>query len=329
MKLLVLTLTLAAAVTAAPQGYNLPVPSGPGLQGCGQGEVVNVDGSCAVPVVTRHVYVYTPPAQPTQSYARPQIPAPKIDYNVVFIRAPDQPQGADPIIIPPPRQQSVVYVLSKRPEQEGQRIIQVPGQPPQSPQVYFVNYGPNENPTLPGGVDLSSALSSAIHSGPGQAISGGGGGGGQVGYGSGPVSGAPIDFGAVLGGSSVGPTAAPGPVFVGTAASAGGAGFGGAGASAGGSGFGGAAASAGGAGFGGAAASAGGSGFSAGGAGFGGGSGFSAGGAGFGGGSGFGAGGAGAGFGSGFRVGLGFDSVEDRFDDRFESREVLFTQGFS
>merc|ERR1719228_1794343 len=166
MKLLVLATALALVAAAPkPQGYDLPVPQGQRLShgGCAEGEVANVDGSCAVPDVTRHVYVYTPPEEAVQRNPSPPLPNPKVEYNVLFIRSPDNNKGRDPIIVPPPRQQSVVYVLNKRPP-GGQRVIEVPGHPAQSPQVYFVNYSPNENPTLPGGVDLNSALSSAVQS---------------------------------------------------------------------------------------------------------------------------------------------------------------------
>merc|ERR1719427_53642 len=187
MKLLVLVLTFVAASYAAPQGgYTLPTPAGGGFPvgGCQNGEVLNVDGTCAIPQVTRNVFVYT---APQQNFPRPppaSIPAPRQDYNIIFIRTPEQANGPEPIIVGPPEQNNIVYVLSKRPDGQGQRIIEVPAPPPKSPQVYFVNYGEGENPTLPGGVDLNTALGSAASAGS-SVIGGGGGGFGGGGFGAG------------------------------------------------------------------------------------------------------------------------------------------------
>merc|ERR1719228_232611 len=105
MKLLVLATALALVAAAPkPQGYDLPVPQGQRLShgGCAEGEVANVDGSCAVPDVTRHVYVYTPPEEAVQRNPSPPLPNPKVEYNVLFIRSPDNNKGRDPIIVPPP-----------------------------------------------------------------------------------------------------------------------------------------------------------------------------------------------------------------------------------
>ncbi|XP_069993168.1 uncharacterized protein [Penaeus vannamei] len=116
----------------------------------------------------------------------PYIPEPTIDTNIVFIRTPEGGQGPDPIVVPPPQQKHVVYVLNKETEQ-GQDVIEVPAPPASSPEVYFVNYADGENPFLPSGVDLQSALNAASQGG-GQVIGGGGGVGGGFG-GSGGVGG--------------------------------------------------------------------------------------------------------------------------------------------
>ncbi|CAL4135323.1 unnamed protein product, partial [Meganyctiphanes norvegica] len=113
----------------------------------------------------------------------PQVPPPKVDYSIVFVKTPEQTDGPDPIIVPPPQKRTLVYVLSKKQEEEGQKVIQVP-ESSYDPEVFYVNYGPGENPTLPGGVDLTTALNSAIQ--PGQVIgaptSSGNGGGNGGGY---------------------------------------------------------------------------------------------------------------------------------------------------
>ncbi|XP_068218608.1 uncharacterized protein [Palaemon carinicauda] len=200
MKFLVLVSTVFAVASAAPQGYSLPAPVGPSfpIGGCANGEVLNVDGTCALPHVTRNVFVYTAPEQPISYGPPPAIPGPRQEYNIIFIRTPEVPRPQDPIIVGPPEQKNVVYVLSRRPEFEGQKVIEVPAPPPASPQVYFVNYGDGENPTLPGGIDLQTALGSAAAAG-GTIIGGGGFDGGAALGGAGGFGGAGLG-GAGLGG---------------------------------------------------------------------------------------------------------------------------------
>ncbi|XP_037791519.1 H/ACA ribonucleoprotein complex subunit gar1-like [Penaeus monodon] len=212
MKLLVLISTLVATSLAAPQGYSLGTPSGPsfgiggpgpgfGSGGCGPGQVLHVDGRCVTPRVNRKVYLYdAPPAPPISHGPPPYIPEPTIDTNIVFIRTPEGGQGPDPIIVPPPQQKHVLYVLNKQ-TQQGQEVIEVPAPPATSPEVYFVNYADGENPVLPSGVDLQSALNAASQGG-GQVIGGGGGGGFGVGGGVGGGFGGGIGDG--FGGGVVG-----------------------------------------------------------------------------------------------------------------------------
>nr|XP_027224600.1 uncharacterized protein LOC113816739 isoform X1 [Penaeus vannamei] len=185
MKLLILITITVATSLASPQGYNLGTPSGPGFGiggpgpgfgsgGCGPGQVLHVDGRCVTPRVNRKVYLYDAPPAPVSYGPPPYIPEPTIDTNIVFIRTPEGGQGPDPIVVPPPQQKHVVYVLNKQTEQ-GQDVIEVPAPPASSPEVYFVNYADGENPVLPSGVDLQSALNAASQGG-GQVIGGGGGG---------------------------------------------------------------------------------------------------------------------------------------------------------
>ncbi|XP_037791523.1 ATP-dependent RNA helicase A-like [Penaeus monodon] len=220
MKLLVLISTLVATSLAAPQGYSLGTPSGPsfgiggpgpgfGSGGCGHGQVLHVDGRCVTPRVNRKVYLYDAPPAPPISYGPPPyIPEPTIDTNIVFIRIPEGGQGPDPIVVPPPQQKHVLYVLNKQ-TQQGQEVIEVPAPPATSPEVYFVNYADGENPVLPSGVDLQSALNAASQGG-GQVIGGGVGGGfgGGIGFGGGAISGGFVSGGHsgefISGGSSGG-----------------------------------------------------------------------------------------------------------------------------
>ncbi|XP_042856398.1 translation initiation factor IF-2-like, partial [Penaeus japonicus] len=169
MKILVLIATVLATAVADSRSYG-----GYG-RGCGSGQVLHA-GRCVTPRVNRKVYVYNAPPAPVSYGPPPYIPEPTIDTNIVFIRAPEQAPGPDPIIIPPPQQQSVVYVLNKETPQQ-QDVIEVPAPPATSPEVYFVNYADGENPVLPSGVDLQTALNAASQGG-GQVIGGGVGGAG-------------------------------------------------------------------------------------------------------------------------------------------------------
>ncbi|XP_045581427.2 uncharacterized protein [Procambarus clarkii] len=220
MKLLVPISVLVAAAYASPQGYTLQSPSGPGFStggsrfssgsgltsggsgfsggGCGSGQLRHVDGSCVTPQVTRNLYVYNVPQATPIVGPRPNIPPPRVEHNIVFIRTPENGPGQEPIVVPPPQRKNVVYVLNKRPVHD-QKVIHVPTPEQQSPEVFFVNYGEGENPTLPSGEDLQSALRSAAQGG-GNVIGGGGGGG--AGFASGGVS-IGGEAGFVSGGGSV------------------------------------------------------------------------------------------------------------------------------
>lgn len=186
---------LVAATYAAPQGYGQPSFPDPGIsleQGygipadtdfqteakdvmygsetsagiCRNGEILHADGTCAFPVITRNIFVYNAPKRPRQANKpRPNIPPPKAYLNIIFVRLPER-EESEPIIIPPPNQKSIVYVLNKN---NGgnfrQEVIEVAGPPPKAPEVYFVNYKEGENPTLPIGVDLKTALRGATETG--------------------------------------------------------------------------------------------------------------------------------------------------------------------
>ncbi|XP_042879574.1 uncharacterized protein LOC122257997 [Penaeus japonicus] len=164
---------------------------------CKDGEIRHVDGSCIVPEITRKVFVVSVPKQtPQPSDSLPDIPPPRVDHNILFVRLPEGGVGPDPIVVPPPRQNNIVYVLSKN-SQNGQRVIEVPAPPPSEPEIYFVNYDDGENPTLPGGVDLETALGSALEAN-GQVIAQGFG---DNLTGSEGITGS-IDIGNVAGGAS-------------------------------------------------------------------------------------------------------------------------------
>nr|XP_045581426.1 translation initiation factor IF-2-like [Procambarus clarkii] len=189
----VLVWLLVAAADAAPHGYGTSGGSG---GGCGGGQVRHVDGSCVTPLVTRNLFVYSAPDLAPVIGPRPYIPPPTVEHNILFIRAPESGPGPEPIVVPPPQQKNTLYVLGKRPAYN-QQIIQVPAPEQESPDVYFVNYGDGDNPSLPTGEDLQSALRSAAQGGG--TVIGGSGGGGGGGYGNGGGFGG---GGSIVGGGS-------------------------------------------------------------------------------------------------------------------------------
>ncbi|XP_042855652.1 probable ATP-dependent RNA helicase ddx17 [Penaeus japonicus] len=200
-----LVLVLVVCVSAAPLGYNLPTGSGSYFHNgiCRFGQVRHLDGRCVTPQVYQRSYVYDAPRK-VNYFRRPHyIPEPKVERNVVFVRLPEDDLGPEPIIVPPPRQQQVVYVLNKQSEQD-QRVIEVPAPPPTEPEVVFVDYEEGENPILPSGEDLHSALTTASR-GVGHVVESGGVGGGINSFGSGHAltnsigSGFESDFGVGIG----------------------------------------------------------------------------------------------------------------------------------
>ena len=144
-------------------GHSLPQKCGPGL-------VRKVDGSCVKPIVNKNIFLYNAPAMKLTYGPPPKIPDPAIDYNYVFIRAPNAVLGPKPVVVPPPQQKTLVYVLSEQPQAQQQPVIEVPSAVTE-PEVFFINYNEGENPTLPGGIDLRTALSQSAQSG--QIIGGG------------------------------------------------------------------------------------------------------------------------------------------------------------
>lgn len=126
---------------------------------CKEGEVLNVDGKCTQPLVSKNVFVYdAPPIEPIV-VPPPELPRPKVDFNIVFVRTPEKPKNLDPIVVPPPQKKTLVYVLSQNPLLE-QDVIEVPPGPPQTPEVYYINYNKGDNPSLAGGVSLQEVLTS-------------------------------------------------------------------------------------------------------------------------------------------------------------------------
>ncbi|CAL4063111.1 unnamed protein product, partial [Meganyctiphanes norvegica] len=128
---------------------------------CPEEQVRHVDGKCHTPEITRNVFVYAAPENAVDLGPAPELPSPRVEYNIVFVRTPEFIEGADPIVVPPPQKKTLVYVLSKKQILGGQQIIEVPSGSVQNPEVFYVNYRDGENPELPGGINLQDALSAA------------------------------------------------------------------------------------------------------------------------------------------------------------------------
>ena len=137
--------------------YSAPEPCAPGL-------VLKADGNCVTPIVTRNLFLYNAPAARLTTLPASFIPDPKVHYNYVFLRTSDPAEAAKPIVVPAAQQKTLVYLLNKNPEVKEQEVIEVPGTQTE-PEVYFVNYSDGENPELPGGIDLATALNQSENEG--------------------------------------------------------------------------------------------------------------------------------------------------------------------
>ncbi|KAB7498644.1 hypothetical protein Anas_02825 [Armadillidium nasatum] len=156
-----------------------------GSSACGDSQVQGADGSCVEPEVTRNIFVFQAPEQTSnRQIDNPATPKPKLNYNIVFVRTPEGPEGYEPVVIPPAQQKTIVYVLSKDEEETGPQVIQMPDIQPHAPEVFYINYREGDNPQLPIGVDLQTALAQAITEQGQQILGGGGGSGGSFSGGS-------------------------------------------------------------------------------------------------------------------------------------------------
>jgi len=143
-------------------GYDISMGT---TDGCPSGQARKADGTCAEPMVTRNIYLYAaPPPHKVKVNPAKHMPTPKVHYNFVFVRTPEVNGGMGPVVAPLPKQKTLVYVLSKRPDAQQQQVIEMP-MTPTKPEVIFVNYNDGDNQELPGGIDLQTALSQSQHQG--------------------------------------------------------------------------------------------------------------------------------------------------------------------
>jgi len=167
--------------------------------GCGNGQIRGSNGGCIEPQITRNMYLYAAPAVNVETLPARNLPNPKVHLNYVFVRTENAVGGSRPVVVPPPKQKTLVYVLNRRPSAAQQEVIEVQ-QTPTAPELFFVNYDEGDDTQLPGGVSLQQALSQSVQQG--QVIRGSGGiGGGSHG---GSILGGGSHGGSFIGGGSHG-----------------------------------------------------------------------------------------------------------------------------
>ncbi|KAF2366947.1 protein of unknown function DUF243 [Trinorchestia longiramus] len=152
---------------------------------CPKGLEITIHGKCVVPAVSQDLFLFKAPSYKVHNKKAFFNHKPKVHFNLVFIRAPTyENHQTKPIVVPPPKQQTLVYLLSKKPHGFKQDVIEVPLDPAK-PEVFFVDYKDGDNPVLPGGIDLKTALSQAA--GPSDIIVGS-----EQGIGGGLIDGASL-----------------------------------------------------------------------------------------------------------------------------------------
>ncbi|KAL7644544.1 UNVERIFIED_CONTAM: hypothetical protein RMT77_004080 [Armadillidium vulgare] len=164
---LTISCLLVSYVAALPDGYPSTRPSSTAPPSyyppttpktCEDGLVLDPYGECVEPEVIRDLYVFQEPTEQPNT-ERPELPAPKVKLNLLVIKT-NEEEPAEPIIIPPPQEKTLVLVLSEKGSNQRQ-IIEVPAPEGEKPEVFFVDYAKDENPLLPGNIYLKDALSYA------------------------------------------------------------------------------------------------------------------------------------------------------------------------
>jgi len=173
--------------------------------GCPAGQVMT-GGSCQAAQITKNIYLYAGQEAQAAAAGKAIIKAnPKVHLNYVFVKSAGSVAASAPVVVPPPKQKTLVYVLNRRVAAGKGEVINLDSKPTK-PQVYFVNYEEGDTADLPGGVSLQEALSQSVQQGQtiqGSAGSGGGSiGGGAIGGGA--IGGGAIGGGAIVDGGAIG-----------------------------------------------------------------------------------------------------------------------------
>jgi len=129
---------------------------------CPGGQVLHADGNCVVPEVSQNTYLYKVPAQTVETLPPTNLPTPKVHLNYVFIRNDQAAAASKPVVIPPPKQKTLIYLLSRTPVPKQADVIEVPSAPV-APEVFFVTYDEGDDTAqLPGGITLREGLEQSI-----------------------------------------------------------------------------------------------------------------------------------------------------------------------
>ena len=127
---------------------------------CGKDEILKSDGTCIKPEVLTKVFAFVAPKTKPRPIKKVEIPKPKVDHRVVFVKAPVRPEQPDPIIAPAPKSETNIYVLSKN-EPLIRRVIEAPEQPLVEPKINYLAYEEGQNLPKVHGFDLQSIFSNA------------------------------------------------------------------------------------------------------------------------------------------------------------------------
>lgn len=101
---------------------------------CDIGQRQHIDGRCVTAGENFRIFLYDAPERPETLENPPYVPEPSIDSNILLIRLGEK---SSPVIVPPPLQHQVVYILNR---QLSPQVIEAPTPPPVNPKVYYVNY---------------------------------------------------------------------------------------------------------------------------------------------------------------------------------------------
>lgn len=104
---------------------------------CDIGQVQHVDGGCIAARKNLRIFLYDAPERPVTLENPPFIPEPSVESNILLIRLPEK-QG-NPVIVPPPLQHQVVYILNRQ-SVSSPKVIEAPAPPSTNPKVYYVYY---------------------------------------------------------------------------------------------------------------------------------------------------------------------------------------------
>lgn len=129
-----------------------------GPKSCGPGKALDATGACVTAVVSRDIFVYKAPILPQPPVGPPpEVPTPELKYDVVFVHAPEAPEEPEPLVVPGAKRKTLIYVLAKNGQLQ-QRVVQVPQQKDEDPEVYYVGYNDHDNPVLHDGLTLQDVL---------------------------------------------------------------------------------------------------------------------------------------------------------------------------